>query len=81
MRYVPADQLGSSTQILDVSGTLIESAKYYPYGKLRAGSMTTTDKMFTGQQNEGPGFGVYHYGARFYSTMLGRFTSSDPLAK
>jgi RHS repeat-associated protein len=40
-----------------------------------------TDKLFTGQQEEygEPEFGLYYYGARFYSTKLGRFLSPDPL--
>jgi RHS repeat-associated protein len=38
-----------------------------------------TDKKFTGQQEEGTSFGLYDYGARFYSTTLGRFLSADPL--
>jgi RHS repeat-associated protein len=79
VRYLLTDHLGSSTQVLDAGGTLIESAKYYPYGSLRSGGLTLTDKEFTGQQHEGTAFGVYHYGARFYSTVLGRFLSADPL--
>jgi RHS repeat-associated protein len=41
--------------------------------------MTGTDKRFTGQQEEGTAFGLYHYGARLYSTLSGRFVSADPL--
>jgi len=77
--YYLADHLGSSTQILDSGGTLLESVKYYPYGSVRAGGMTGTDKKFTGQQEEGTAFGLYDYGARFYGTKLGRFLSADPL--
>ena len=47
------------------------------------GSITLTDKpaarKFTGQQDEGTAFGLYDYGARFYSTVMGQFTSADPL--
>jgi RHS repeat-associated protein len=40
-----------------------------------------TDKEFTGQQQEMADdyLGMYDYGARFYSTVLGRFLSADPL--
>ena len=41
--------------------------------------MSGTDKKFTGQQEEGTALGLYDYGARFYSTALGRFLSPDPL--
>jgi hypothetical protein len=39
-----------------------------------------TDKLFTGQQREPVAsvLGLYNYGARFYSTLTGRFVSPDP---
>ena len=57
--------------------------KYYPYGGERSvtGDMIT-DKLFTGQQKEadvGSSLGLYNYGARFYSTLMGRFVSPDPV--
>ena len=57
--------------------------KYHPYGAARSttGSMVT-DKLFTGQQKESPvpdTLGLYDYGARFYSTLTGRFLSPDPV--
>ena len=57
--------------------------KYYPYGGERSatGEMVT-DKLFTGQQKEaevGSSLGLYNYGARFYSTVMGRFLSPDPV--
>ncbi len=79
-----ADTLGSTSTILSSAGAIVESEKYYPYGGLRSGGpggqgITTTDKQFTGQQNEGTAFGLYDYGARFYSTITGQFMSADPL--
>jgi RHS repeat-associated protein len=83
VRYILADHLASSTHIVDSGGTLLESVKYYPYGSVREGSMplTLTDKEFTGQQEEGTAFGLYDYGARFYSTLSGRFVSADPIVQ
>ena len=52
----------------------------YPFGSLSSGSIILTDKKFTGQQEEGTAFGLYDYGARFYSTLLGRFISADRLS-
>jgi RHS repeat-associated protein len=77
--YLLADHLGSTASVVNAAGVEEESAKYYPYGSLREGGLALTDKGFTGQQEEGTAFGLYHYGARFYSTRLGRFLSADPL--
>ncbi len=75
-----ADTLGSTSTVLNSAGAVLESEKYYPYGAPRSGGITLTDKKFTGQQDEGTSFGLYDYGARFYSTLTGRFTSPDPVA-
>jgi RHS repeat-associated protein len=55
--------------------------KYWPYGGTRAGGVAQTDKLYTGQQREDgdAALGLYNYKARFYSTVLGRFVSADPL--
>lgn len=79
VHFLVADHLGSTSAVLSATGTVEQSAKYYPYGSLRSGSITVTDKKFTGQQDEGTAFGLYNYGARFYSTVLGRFISGDPI--
>jgi RHS repeat-associated protein len=49
---------------------------------LRSGSITQTDKLFTGQQVEpnDSALGLYNYKARFYSPTLGRFLGVDPVA-
>lgn len=65
------------------SCAVVGTMKYYPYGAARTstGSMVT-DKLFTGQQKESlvpDTLGLYDYGARFYSTLTGRFLSPDPL--
>ena len=80
--YYPVfDQLGTTIAMLDQSGTVVASQKYWPYGGTRAGGAIPTDKHYTGQQQESgePALGLYNYKARFYSTMLGRFVSVDPV--
>jgi RHS repeat-associated protein len=81
LRYLLPDHLGSASTVLDTGGSVVSAAKYWPYGTTRSGSVTQTDKLFTGQQQE-PGsdvLGLYNYKARFYSTVTGRFLSADPL--
>jgi RHS repeat-associated protein len=79
VHFLVADHLGSTSAVLSATGAVEETAKYYPFGGLRSGSISLTDKKFTGQQDEGTPFGLYDYGARFYSTTLGRFLSADPV--
>jgi RHS repeat-associated protein len=81
--YLLTDHLGSTVEILDSAGATVSELDYWPYGGSRSGSITSTDRKFTSQREE-PGdatLGLYNYKARFYSTVIGRFVSADPLAK
>jgi RHS repeat-associated protein len=80
--FILIDHLGGTNKTMDSSGTIVDSIKYWPFGAIRSGTATTTDKLFTGQRQEAGAdhaMGLYDYGARFYSTTLGRFVSVDPL--
>jgi RHS repeat-associated protein len=83
VHYILSDHLGSSTTITDASGGDLRTMNYYPYGAERSSSGDMiTDKLFTGRQKEPQAvstLGLYNYGARFYSTLTGRFLSPDPL--
>jgi RHS repeat-associated protein len=60
-----------------VSGS---KTSYWPFGAVRSGGSALGDKLYTGQQKESDdGLGLYDYGARFYSTVLGRFAAVDPI--
>jgi RHS repeat-associated protein len=77
--YLLADHLGSTVGMTDHNGAVLSTQKYWPYGAMRSGSLSQTDKLYTGQQQE-PGdtsLGLYNYKARFYSTTLGTFASAD----
>ena len=88
LSYLLADRLGSTLETLDGSGNTLNEMRYWPYGGRRAGTMSQTDKLYTGQQQEpdtaqpeiaGSSIGLYNYKARFYSTVTGRFVSADPI--
>ncbi len=85
LTYLLHDHLGSTYASLSNSGSLLPHSitKYWPYGSVReGGAITGTDQRFTGQREE-PGtdaLDLYDYGARFYSTTVGRFLSVDPIA-
>jgi len=83
LTYLLADHLGSTVGLLDASGALVTGSRtsYWPYGSTRTGGSSLPDKAFTGQQKEASDdqLGLYDYGARFYSTVAGRFLSADPV--
>jgi RHS repeat-associated protein len=83
VRFLLTDHLGGTAKTMNSSGTIVDSIKYWPFGAMRSGTATTTDKLFTGQRQEAavdPALGLYDYNARFYSTTLGRFVSADPVS-
>jgi RHS repeat-associated protein len=54
-------------------------ARHYPYGEERWRSGTLpTDYRFTGQRSL-PSMKLYHMGARFYDSALGRWISADTI--
>jgi RHS repeat-associated protein len=78
-KYNLTGDLGSTTQVTDASGVVTGEYAYDAFGSVHSRTDATTEWSFTGQQEEGTAFGLYNYGARFYSTKLGRFLSADPL--
>ncbi|MBN2007509.1 MAG: RHS repeat-associated core domain-containing protein [Anaerolineae bacterium] len=73
--YLHGDHLGSASLATDASGAKVSEMRYTPFGEVRFGDVPT-DRRFTGQREEA-GIGLYDYGARFYSSGLGRFISAD----
>jgi len=73
-----ADQLGSTSVIVNAGGTITKDEDFYPYG----GEMSVTNSdpnryKFTGQERDAES-GLDDFGARFHASALGRFTSPDP---
>jgi RHS repeat-associated protein len=87
LSYLLADRLGSTVGVMDASGAVTGTQTYWPYGAPRSATgvlagAAPTDRQYTGQQQQPPqsdALGLYNYKARFYSTLLGRFTSVDPI--
>jgi len=74
--YILSDQVGSTVGTID-NANHVRTVNYYPYGRIRSGSVQT-DKLFGGQQQEGYSrIGAYYYPARFYSSSLATFLSAD----
>jgi RHS repeat-associated protein len=78
--FLHGDHLGSATLTTDGGGNWVGEARYTPYGEMRRDyprGVIPTDRLYTGQRQET--FGLYDYGARYYSPGLGRWISADAL--
>lgn len=90
IRWLVSDQLGTPRMILDQSGSLggMSRHDYLPFGEpLTIGDArssfgyTNTDgtrQQFTQKERDNE-TGLDFFGARYYASMQGRFTSPDPL--
>jgi RHS repeat-associated protein len=75
-RWLVADQLGSIITVADGSGASIATNIYDEYGQ--PGVSNTGRFQYTGQTWL-PEVELYHYKARAYSPVLGRFMQTDPI--
>ena len=72
------DALGSTVALTDGTGTLQTEYTYEPFGAVTAtGTSSTNAYQFTGRENDDTGLAYYR--ARYYSPMLQRFISEDPI--
>jgi RHS repeat-associated protein len=79
LSYLLGDHLGSSSVTANASGVKTASALYKAFGETRYTlGVLGTDYKFTGQREEAS-LGLYFYGARWYDSSLGRFTSADTI--
>jgi RHS repeat-associated protein len=77
VHYYFSDHLGSADTITDANGNIQEQSDYYPFGGevVVAGSDANTYK-FTGKQRDAE-TGNDYFGARYYSSSVGRFLMAD----
>lgn len=78
VRYYHADHLGSARLMTDSGGNQTWSATYLPFGQEWNPQPTTNHYKFTGKERDSES-GNDNFGARYYSSSMGRFTSPDPL--
>ncbi len=72
------DALGSAIALVDYSGNVQTTYTYDPYGGTSVtGTSNANEFQYTGRENETTG--LYYYRARYYSPLLARFFSEDPL--
>jgi len=78
--FLHSDHLGSATLTTDGGGNWVGEARYTPYGEIRRDyprGVIPTDRLYTGQRQET--FGLYDYGARYYSPGAGAVRQCGPI--
>ncbi|WP_349542337.1 RHS repeat-associated core domain-containing protein [Paraburkholderia acidicola] len=78
--YLHADAAGSIVGVTDSTGTIVEKQVYTPFGVSDTHGPADIAFQFTGRRFD-PESGLYYLRARYYSPMLGRFMSLDPLGR
>ena len=86
--YLTTDQLGSVRLVTDASQHVISRHDYLPFGEevpqtyagrtaaLLFGGTDAVNQKFTGKERDAES-GLDYFGARYYGSALGRFTSPD----
>jgi RHS repeat-associated protein len=79
LHFYFSDHLGSSNIVASATGTILDESDFYPFGGERIVTASTDNPyLFTGKERDSES-GLDYFGARYYSSALGRFASPDPL--
>jgi RHS repeat-associated protein len=77
VNYYFADHLGTARIVTNSSGTILDDSDFYPYGGERVViSSSGNTYKFDGKERDSES-GNDDFGARFYSSSLGRWLSAD----
>jgi len=82
--YLHTDALGSVRMVTDQTGATVGRYNYVPFGQLwGAAAQTDTTLLFTGKERDketefGGWSAIDYFGARYYASQTGRFTTVDP---
>lgn len=73
-----ADGRGSTIALADATGAIQTQYSYEPFGNAtRSGMFNANSRTFTGREDDD--LGLFYYRARYYSPILQRFVSQDPI--
>jgi RHS repeat-associated protein len=80
--YYFSDELGSSDVVTNSTGVIQNESDFYPYGGERQVVLNLSNQhyKFTGKERDSES-GNDYFGARYYSSSMGRFLSADWSAK
>jgi len=75
--YYLADHLGTTQMELNAGGWPVWEGQFTPFGQELDTQITTNQFKFTGKERDTES-GLDYFGARHYSSSMGRFMSPDP---
>jgi RHS repeat-associated protein len=84
VKYYHLDAVGNVRAVTDQSGRVLERHDYLPFGEEWCGSgpcgssAAGQPKRFTGKERDSE-TGLDYFGARYYGSKIGRFTTTDPV--
>ena len=78
VEYYHTDAIGNVRAITDASGNVIERHDYQPYGEEWLPQGGAQPLRFTGKERDAE-TGLDYFGARYYGSQIGRFTTVDPV--
>ena len=76
--YYHGDHLGSSRMMTGYNGYPVWQATYLPFGQEWNPQATVNHYKFTGKERDAES-GLDYFGARYYASLAGRFSSTDPV--
>jgi RHS repeat-associated protein len=78
VEYYHLDALGSVRAVTNESGQVLRRHDYHPFGHGDGVPSGTDPRRFTGKERDAES-GLDYFGARYYASRTGRFTSVDPV--
>jgi RHS repeat-associated protein len=78
VRYFHSDAIGSVRLVTDANGQVVERYDYLPFGEPWTASPTGTETRRFGGKERDAETGLDYFGARYYASGNGRFTTVDP---
>jgi RHS repeat-associated protein len=84
VEYYHLDALGTVRAVTNQAGAVVERHDYLPYGEEWCGTAVCSSPTqgqplrFTGKERDAE-TGLDYFGARYYGSKIGRFTTTDPV--
>lgn len=80
VNYYFADHLGSSRVVTSATGGVLDDCDYFPFGGevAQCGTASNNHYKFTDKERDSES-GLDYFGARYFSSVLARFVTVDPL--